>query len=347
MDQGINPLQHHGASQPLLMPDSLDMNITLAARYGDTGMVGKLLQDAIASDPAALSSHMAGLALKRAIENGHVAVVGLLIEAGLDVNIKYKGATALHEAVKADRWEVLDYLLGISGLQLSAVNAAGKTPAMEAANRGRVKCLSALLAAGCSTEDRNLQGRSAIHFCILSSLPAVDTDDMLACLNLLKQAGADVNAQDLYGKTPLHLAVAEDNVEAVVWLLQNDCSVDVEATFVDLAPGNLSALGRRSMSFTPLLLAIHFSSRRLVQLLINCGALCHHLQWTLPYCEHQKFLHGFLTDCFAVPPSLQQLCRQVVRRTLKLGVARKVAELTNLPGSMRQYILLVDELEQA
>ncbi|KAL8590969.1 hypothetical protein ACOMHN_019517 [Nucella lapillus] len=327
--------------------DPLVTFISLAARFGDVDTLRKLIEEAIAAEGSQfLHSPMAGLALKRATQAGQVDVLKCLVEAGVDINTKFKGASALHEAIKVNNQGVLSYLLTIPGLLSDTLSTAQKTPVMEAACRGRVQCLGLLLTHGCSTETRNVRGLSAVHHSLLPSIGTLDSDDMSVCLDLLHSKGADLNAQDRCGSTPLHLAVTTENFDAVLWLVRHNCDLELEARPVDLAPGVFSCLGGR-VAFTPLLLAIHFSNRRMVQLLVSCGARRHRLAWTLPYCRPYQLLHEFVGQCVAGPSSLQGLCRCAVRCRLPADIEAKVTSLTCLPQSVCRYILLVDELQQA
>ena len=326
--------------------DPLVTFISMAARFGDVESLKKLLPEAIAADNCFPTSSTVGLALKRATQSGQVDVLRCLVEAGADINTKFKGASALHEAVKVNDSDVLRYLLGVHGLQCNTLSTAQKTPVMEAACRGRVQCLSMLLAKGCSSGSRNIRGLTAMHCCLLPSIGTVESEDMMACLDLLYRTGGDIDAQDRYGSTPLHIAIATENLDAVVWLLRHNCRLDIEAQPPDLAPGVFSCL-EEGVALTPLLLAIHFFNRRLVQLLVTCGAHCHNLGWALPHCEPYGLLHQFLSQCLAIPRSLQSECRCVVRRTLNPNVEPKVKKLNCLPLSVQRYILMTDELQQA
>ena len=185
-----------------------------------------------------------------------------------------------------------------------------------------------------------------MHYCLLPSIGSVDSEDMAACLDLLYDTGTNIDAQDRYGSTPLHIAIATENLDAVVWLLQHNCRLDVEARPLDLAPGVFSSL-EGGVALTPLLLAIHFSNRRFVELLLTCGANYYNLGWVLPYCVPYKLLHQFLSQSLASPQSLQSACRCVVRQALHRNLEMKVKKLSCLPFSVQRYILMTDELQQA
>ncbi|XP_076457237.1 ankyrin repeat domain-containing protein 16-like [Babylonia areolata] len=334
-------------TRPLSNRDPLVNFISMAARFGDVDTLRKLIQEAIATEGGCfLNSPTVGLALKRATQAGQVEVLRCLVETGVDINTEFKGASVLHEAVKINNMDVMRYLLSVPGLLCETLSTAQKTPVMEAACRGRVQCLAMLLAHGCGPETRSVRGLTAMHHSLLPSIGSLDSEDMVACLDLLCGKGADIDVQDRCGSTPLHLAIATENLEAVMWLLRHNCHLELESRPVDLAPGVFSCLGDQ-VAYTPLLLAIHFSNRRLVQLLVNCGARWHHLKWTLPYCQPYQLLHDYLAQCLTEPPSLQSLCRCVLRYALHTDIEVKVSQLRCLPQSVCRYILLAEELSQA
>lgn len=94
--------QSHPASQR----DPLISFISMAARFGDVDTLRKLLIEALATEPDFMVSPTIGLALKRATQAGHVEVLRCLLAAGADINTKFKGASALHEAVKVNNMQV-------------------------------------------------------------------------------------------------------------------------------------------------------------------------------------------------------------------------------------------------
>jgi hypothetical protein len=230
----------------------------------------------------------------------------------------------------------------VPGVRHDALSTANKTPLMEAACRGRVQCLSILLQHRCSVHDKNERGRTALHYCLLPAIGTLDPDDMMSCLDMLFSHGADVSATDVGGCTPLHIALATENVEAVTWLLRHNCDLDTRATLSDLAPGVLSCL-TRPVAVSPVLLAVHFSNRRLVQLLVACGARCQDLAWALPHCAGYELLHQFLLRSINNPQSLQTLCRNVVRRAVGRHVDDAVRSLA-VPPSVQRYLLLTEEI---
>lgn len=339
----VNQTYFYDQSKPRSQRDPLVSFISMAARFGDVETLQKLLQEAQTEDENFLTSPTIGLALKRATQSGQIDVIQCLLAAGADINTKFKGATALHEAVKVNNLQVLHFLLALDSLHRDSISLAQKTALMEAACRGRVQCLLALLEAGCRVYTSNARGLTALHYCLLPSIGTIDADDTIACLELLYNAGANVDVQDNYGNTPLHVAIATENFEALLWFLNQNCRLDLEARPPDLAPGVFSCLQGR-LSLTPLLLALHFSNRRVVQLLVACGCKYYSLSWVLPYIQQYTLLHEFMLEALSKPHSLQASCRQLVRKCIGRDIKKKVEQLTYLPQSIRRYILCCDEL---
>ena len=220
---------------------------------------------------------------------------------------------------------------------------------MEAASRARPSNLSLLISHGCNVNERNERHRTAFHYCLMNVLGSLDSDDILQCMDILYANKADINAIDTNGASPLHVAISNENVEAILWLLKHNCQLK-QQTRAETLPGVLSSvITNKRITLTPLMLAIHLSNRRIVELLINCGAECRNLGWLLVYCQGFKLLWEFLKECTSKPMPLQILCRTVIRRT----VGQRIMELFEnfdclpLPSSVKRYILIEEELRQA
>ncbi|KAL8402586.1 hypothetical protein RB596_009090 [Gaeumannomyces avenae] len=156
--------------------------------------------------------------LQWAAENGHEAVVRLLLDRGADKDAKVgDGRTPLHWAA-AGGHEAVARLLVEAGADKEAKDGrfGGRTPLHRAAAGGHEAVARLLVEAGADKEakdeDRFFSGRTPLHCAAEGGHEAV--------ARLLVEAGADKEAKDgrFGGRTPLHCA-AEGGHEAVARLL--------------------------------------------------------------------------------------------------------------------------------
>jgi len=102
--------------------------------------------------------------LTLAVKNGHVAVVSLLVEEGVDVNgIDEHGKTSLHLACRCGHVDVARELLNL-GAEVRAIDKSGNTPLHEAARVGSVEVTEVLLKNGADPADANLDSVVPLNF---------------------------------------------------------------------------------------------------------------------------------------------------------------------------------------
>ena len=102
--------------------------------------------------------------LTLAVKNGHVAVVSLLVEEGVDVNgIDEHGKTSLHLACRCGHVDVARELLNL-GAEVRAIDKSGNTPLHEAARVGSVEVTELLLKNGADPADANLDSVVPLNF---------------------------------------------------------------------------------------------------------------------------------------------------------------------------------------
>ncbi|ESU18178.1 hypothetical protein FGSG_11425 [Fusarium graminearum PH-1] len=156
-----------------------------------------------------------------AAQNGHKAVVELLLAAGADVNAaaaSEHGRTALEAAAEGGHLKVIEKLLA-AGADVNAAAASkhGRTALQAAAEGGHLKVIEKLLAAGADANAAALQ--------------AAAKEGYLEVIEKLLVAGADVNAAAAseYGRTALQAAAEGGHLEVVEKLLAAGADVNAAA----------------------------------------------------------------------------------------------------------------------
>ena len=220
--------------------------------------------------------------LSYAAENGHKAVVQLLLDKGADLEANEDGQTPLLWAVEEGLEAVVRLLLD-KGANLEAKDEDGQTPISSAAKQGHETVVRLLLDKGAGLETKDgifnqtplfwaaEEGHEAVVQLLLDKGADLEAKDKPCgqtplsraaqqgrevVIRLLLNKSANLEAEDKYGRTPL-LWAADRGHEAVVQLLL-DKGADLEAKDKD---------GR-----TPLLWAAERGHKAIVQLLLDKGA---------------------------------------------------------------------------
>ncbi len=187
-------------------------------------------------------------ALFYAVEEGQTSEVKLLLEKGADVNAKDElGRTALSFAAEEDQTTVAAMLLD-AGAEADVKDESGRTPLDYAAEEGSEDLLGQLM-----SSDPNIRAQ-ALH---PSTVVTAAGEGELGIVQELVEAGADVNAADESGYTPLMEAAREGELRVVRYLLGKGAQVDPT----------------RDMSMpSALFLAAGESAPMVMQMLIDKGA---------------------------------------------------------------------------
>lgn len=146
-----------------------------------------------------------------AAENGHEAVVKLLVDSGAAVDsVDEDGSTPLLRAVEKGHEAVVKLLLD-KGWAVDSENNRGMTPLSLAAEKGHEAVVKLLLDNGTAVD--------SVDGCSETPLLRAAEKGHEAVVKLLLEKGAAVDSVDMYGWTPL-LRAARNGHEAVVKLLQ-------------------------------------------------------------------------------------------------------------------------------
>lgn len=145
----------------------------------------------------------------RAVNVDNARTVAELLDKGFDPNtLSESGQVALYIAMREDAPKVAELLLASPKLNVDATNAAGETPLMMAALKGRLDWARKLIERGAKVQK---PGWSPVHYAA--------TGPNTELLAMLLARGANINARAPDMSTPLMMAVRfgpEDNVKLLV-----------------------------------------------------------------------------------------------------------------------------------
>jgi ankyrin repeat protein len=149
-----------------------------------------------------------------ALRNGHLEILKLLVEYGLNLERPVHG---FHEfpilrALRAEKWELADYILS-QGIDLNRRDDSGSS-IFNIACYGFVPVdwLSRMIDLGGDVNDRS-RSETPIFSAVRGNAVGV--------LELLVSCGADINAIKNDGSTPLILAARGGKAEAAKWLIDH------------------------------------------------------------------------------------------------------------------------------
>lgn len=145
----------------------------------------------------------------RAVNVDNASTVAELLAKGFDPNtLSEQGQVALYIAMREDSPKVAAVLLASPQLNIDATNAAGETPLMMAALKGRLDWTRKLIERGAKVQK---PGWSPVHYA------ATGPNTELLALLLDRGANIDARAPDM--STPLMMAVRfgpEDSVKLLL-----------------------------------------------------------------------------------------------------------------------------------
>jgi ankyrin repeat protein len=195
-------------------------------------------------------------------EEGFVAVVVALIEAGASVTLDRSGITALYLAAGQGHVVVLAALIEAGAVVDKAETTEGSTALMIAAEHDHAAVVVALLGAGANVNKTRVDGKTALYIAIMKGMKtdSVDAKDRMEVITALLAAGANIDiACTMKVRTDLEttpmsmivLAATLGNLAAVIALLKAGADFDKAWVEVDgctplaLAAQDNLRLGRR------------------------------------------------------------------------------------------------------
>ena len=154
------------------------------------------------------SSSVIGPLLYFAIWNGDPEIIGILVDAGADVNATFRGSSS-----------TLGGLFGSSTTDTPLIHYAARYSTNPAV-------IQVLLDAGANIHAKDDDGQTPLHY-------AARWNRNQALIQVLLDAGADIEEKtdDRYGWTPLHRSVINENLTAVQALLEADADINAENNF--------------------------------------------------------------------------------------------------------------------
>ena len=186
-----------------------------AVRSEDLARVKKMLRDGVGVNESQEAS-LACIATRRQ----NLALLEMLIQAGVDLdqgdrrNRASRSRTPLQEAARKGWLDGVDALLA-AGARVDVEDEVGATALLLAVRSGRLTCARRLLEAGANPEGSPKARMSPLH--------ESSTPEMAA---VLIEAGATVEQRDLSGATPLHHQARAGRPVMVEFLLSKGAPVD-------------------------------------------------------------------------------------------------------------------------
>ncbi|KAJ2953624.1 hypothetical protein O0L34_g1228 [Tuta absoluta] len=216
-------------------------------------------------------------ALHYAAEQGHTAVVKLLIDAGCKVDITASdGLTPLHVAVIRDYGEIVSMLLE-AGSNANYKTHEKMTPLHFAASRGYLDLVKILVKHGANLEARDTSDRTALYLAAGRGHAAV--------VQFLVTSGANVNGEEIHGYTPLCEAVWQKFADVVKILLTSgarithshkllhNAIIQRQVEIVQMLANNGGGINlHNDNGDTPLLLASRLAQPTVARILLEHGA---------------------------------------------------------------------------
>ncbi|KAL9058049.1 MAG: hypothetical protein Q9206_002097 [Seirophora lacunosa] len=183
----------------------------------------------------------------QAARDGDEAIIRKLLVSQADIQASHTSTQrhALAEASIQGHTKIVDLLIE-EGCSLEQADAEGNTALHHACQQGHLAVVKSLITHNASVDDLGSEGRSALHL-------AMEAPTHQNVVMLLIQHKANVNARDASSRTPLHISAHQGNLAMCSYLLDEGALLDA----------------REAQSKTPLHVACEAGHYELVQMMLD------------------------------------------------------------------------------
>jgi len=287
----MSALLDKGASADLSpMAEVESSPLHLAAQHGHTKTVALMLEHNAQAD-AHDRTYSRKTPLMIAVEQGKLEIAQMLVEHGANpLKTDSMKRNALHLAAHHGNPKMLEFILGLPGVDINTVDAMGRTALHHACLREKPEAAKILLAAGASITAYDADGLTALHSAMVlgnsdmlqaydeaqgsfsdwdartresgdTLLHAAVRGGMEMSIEKLLSLGADLTQADMQGRSPLHLAIELEKTDIALMLISNVTARKISLdTLVDMK------------GLTPLHAAAITDNSRLAAQLVAAGA---------------------------------------------------------------------------
>ncbi|KAL3832425.1 hypothetical protein ACJMK2_024069 [Sinanodonta woodiana] len=266
--------------------------------------------------------------LMKAVRNNKTDAVLRLLRANSNLNITDRNRDmALHYAARNGCADIIDILISQHSY-VDVQNYWGRTPLMESVCYNHKEAVARLIRASCDVNRREFKtGDTALHIAIKRNYTAV--------VELLLAAGTRHDIYNHQGETAAYDAVLSNKMDIIKLMIIYNC--DLEQPIKYFCNGVYKSLFQLAAERG------HFEICRLLGTFgyVDFTARVHFYAGYVPTrvaSEQDDVIH-WLRKKIQTVPSLQQLCRKRIRRSLGHKIVQKVVHLP-MPRALKEYVLI-------
>lgn len=225
-------LARNKVASDLLIARGAKIDLHLACQFGFTDIAKRMLEKAPELAKIVPVDYSDRSPLELAVQNGHLAIVQLLIESGAPLSSDNdRGKSLAHLAASEGRLEVLRVLLE-SGFPIDVKDDSGSTLLHAAARGVQTDVVRFLISQGLDVNSRDFRGVTPLHDAVgwvtlwYEEEKAGKQQRAFETASVLLDAGAQVNAKDKYNARPLHDAARGELEDVVLLFLERGADVN-------------------------------------------------------------------------------------------------------------------------